>query len=84
MKVLNICHLPLLLLSFLSFPAHFLQSPSGTLNTKLAFNDHVACVYPNPMVLANIILYLLEVDQLASSYIGSRLVLLREVVSVEG
>jgi hypothetical protein len=36
------------------------------------------------MVLANIILYLLEVDQLASSYIGSRLVLLREVVSVEG
>jgi hypothetical protein len=36
------------------------------------------------MVLANIILYLLEVDQLACSYIGPRLVLLREVVSVEG
>jgi hypothetical protein len=49
----------------------------------MPINDNVASVNFNPVVVVHNVLQLLEVDQLTCSYIGSGLILLQEVVSVE-
>ncbi len=83
MKVLNLCHLLLLLLNLTPFLAQLLQPPPSTFNPEMPINDNVASVNFNPVVVVHNVLQLLEVDQLTCSHIGSGLILLQEVVSVE-